>query len=138
MANLAPASETLYLVAEDAMALNRPREAVNALMALGPDRGNDTRFNLLVFGQAAPPGGIPELADQLRVHEVPRDPANDREFARAHIPRPSFYLLRPDGHVGLAGTHLDAEAATGYASARLHLGAQGASPQPRGSVRPQE
>src|SRR5437667_452034 len=39
MANLAPASETLYLVAEDAMALNRPREAVNALMALGPDRG---------------------------------------------------------------------------------------------------
>src|SRR2546427_13139772 len=39
MANLAPASETLYLVAEDAMALNRPREAVNALVALGPDRG---------------------------------------------------------------------------------------------------
>src|SRR5207244_13225835 len=39
MANLAPASETLYLVAEDAMALNRPREAVNALMALRPDRG---------------------------------------------------------------------------------------------------
>src|SRR5438552_2976682 len=39
MANLAPASETLYLVAEDAMAPNRPREAVNALMALGPDRG---------------------------------------------------------------------------------------------------
>src|SRR5437016_13829729 len=39
MANLAPGSETLHLVAEDAMALNRPREAVNALMALGPDRG---------------------------------------------------------------------------------------------------
>ena len=39
MASLAPASEALYLVAEDAMALNRPREAANALMALGPDRG---------------------------------------------------------------------------------------------------
>src|SRR6058998_1415606 len=39
MANLAPASETLYLVAEDARALNRPREAVDALVALGPDRG---------------------------------------------------------------------------------------------------
>ena len=39
MASLAPASETLYLVAEDAMALNRPREAVDALVALGPDRG---------------------------------------------------------------------------------------------------
>src|SRR5438093_373200 len=39
MASLAPASETLYLVAEDARALNRPREAVDALVALGPDRG---------------------------------------------------------------------------------------------------
>ncbi len=39
MANLAPASEALYLVAEAAMALNRPREAVDALVALGPDRG---------------------------------------------------------------------------------------------------
>src|SRR5438874_3528284 len=39
MANLAPGSEALYLVAEDAMALNRPREAVDALVGLGPDRG---------------------------------------------------------------------------------------------------
>src|SRR2546430_5926461 len=39
MRHLAPASEALYLVAEDAMALNRPREAVDALMPLGPDRG---------------------------------------------------------------------------------------------------
>src|SRR5438094_9222309 len=39
MASLAPASATLYLVAEDARALNRPREAVDALVALGPDRG---------------------------------------------------------------------------------------------------
>src|SRR3989440_243542 len=39
MVSVAPASETLYLVAEDARALNRPREAVDALVALGPDRG---------------------------------------------------------------------------------------------------
>src|SRR5207253_1715063 len=39
MTHLAPASEALYLVAEDAMALNRPREAADALMTLGPDRG---------------------------------------------------------------------------------------------------
>ena len=39
MANLAPGSEALYLLAEDAMALNRPHEAVDALEALGPDRG---------------------------------------------------------------------------------------------------
>ena len=39
MASLAPGSEELYLLAGDAMALNRPREAVDALRALGPDRG---------------------------------------------------------------------------------------------------
>jgi len=87
---------------------------------------DDTRFNLLVIGQAAPRGGVPGLDDLLRIHEVPSDPANDRELARAQIPRPSFYLLRPDGHVGLAGTHLDAAAATRYIAERLHFGRNGA------------
>jgi len=82
---------------------------------------DDTRFTLLLFGQAAPRGGIPELGDQLRVHEVPIDPANDRELARARIPRPSFYLLRPDGHVGLAGVQPDAAAARRYVSERLRF-----------------
>lgn len=39
MATLAPASETVYLLAGAAMRLNRPREAADALLALGPDRG---------------------------------------------------------------------------------------------------
>jgi TolB-like protein len=39
MADLAPASETQYLVAADAMRLNRPKAAVTALRALDPDRG---------------------------------------------------------------------------------------------------
>jgi len=83
---------------------------------------DDTRFSLIVIGQASPPGGVPELGHLLSIHEVPSDPANDRELARAHIPRPSFYLLRPDGHVGLAGTHPEAAAATRYVSERLHVG----------------
>src|SRR3989454_390746 len=87
---------------------------------------DDTRFTLILIGQASPPGGVPELGDLLRILDVPSDLANDRELARAHIPRPSFYLLRPDGHVGLAGTHLDASAATRYVSERLHLGRNGA------------
>ncbi len=90
------------------------------------ERLDDTRFNLIVIGQAAPPDGVPGLGDLLRIHEVPSDPANEREFARVRIPRPSFYLLRPDGHVGFAGTRLDAEAATRYVSEHLHLGARGA------------
>jgi 2-polyprenyl-6-methoxyphenol hydroxylase-like FAD-dependent oxidoreductase len=89
-------------------------------------RLDDTRFNLIVIGQASPPGGAAELGDLLRIYEVPNDSANDRELARARIPQPSFYLLRPDGHVGLAGTRLDAAAATGYVSERLHIGIRGA------------
>ena len=83
---------------------------------------DDTRFNLIVIGQVAPPGGIPELRELVHIIEVPSDPANDRELARAHIPRVSFYLLRPDGHVGLAGVELDAAAASRYISERLRFG----------------
>src|SRR5436853_388339 len=39
MATIAPNSETLWLVAQCALALNRPREMVAALATLGPDRG---------------------------------------------------------------------------------------------------
>jgi len=83
---------------------------------------DDTRFNLIVVGQASPPGGVSELGEMVRIHEVPSDPANDRELTRAQVPRPSFYLLRPDGHVGLAGTRWDGAAATRYLSERLHFG----------------
>ena len=90
-------------------------------------RLDDTRFNLIVIGQALPPGVASELGDLLRIHEVPSDPANDREFARAQIPRPSFYLLRPDGHVGLAGVRLERAAAARYVSERLHVGEERSS-----------
>src|SRR2546430_1521273 len=90
------------------------------------DKLDDTRFNLLVFGQAAPRGGIAELGDQLRIHEPPSDPANDRELAHAHIPRISFYLLRPDGHIGLAGTQLETARAVRYVFERLHWRGNGA------------
>jgi 2-polyprenyl-6-methoxyphenol hydroxylase-like FAD-dependent oxidoreductase len=75
---------------------------------------DDTRFTLVLIGQSIPPGGMPHLGDLLRTYEVPDDLANDRELARAHIPRPAFYLLRPDGHVGLAGARLEAQAVTRY------------------------
>jgi hypothetical protein len=52
---------------------------------------------------------------------VPDDPINGPELARAGIPTPSFYLLRPDGHVGLAGARLDCDAIARYLSERLGL-----------------
>ena len=76
------------------------------------ERLDDTRFNLLVMGQTAPAAAV----DELRVHLVPDDAANSRELARAGITGPAFYLLRPDGHVALCGTHFDPELAIRYFS----------------------
>jgi 2-polyprenyl-6-methoxyphenol hydroxylase-like FAD-dependent oxidoreductase len=85
---------------------------------------DDTRVTLIVIGQPSPPEGVLDLGDLLRIHAIPADPVNDAELARARIPRPSFYLLRPDGHVGLCGVRLDAAAVAGYISTRLRLGAR--------------
>jgi hypothetical protein len=81
---------------------------------------DDTRFNLLVFGQPAP-AGVPEIGDLLRIHVVPDAAENNRELGRAQIPRPSFFLLRPDGHVGFAGTALDRDGIKRYLRERLQL-----------------
>ena len=72
---------------------------------------DDTRFTLLLFGQAPPNGFMPELAGMLNTVSVPSDPVNYRELARVQISQPSFYLLRPDGHIALAGTNVSLSAA---------------------------
>ena len=82
---------------------------------------DDTRFNLLAIGQAAPSAETLGLGDLLRTHAIPADVGNDAELARVHISRPAFYLLRPDGHVGLCGTRLDAGAVTKYVAERLRV-----------------
>jgi hypothetical protein len=83
------------------------------------DKLDDLEMNLIVIGQPAPTGK--GFNGMLRVHEVPADPLNDTELERAHIPSRSFYLLRPDGHVGLCGTRLEAGAVASYLSERLNL-----------------
>jgi 2-polyprenyl-6-methoxyphenol hydroxylase-like FAD-dependent oxidoreductase len=69
-------------------------------------RLDDTRFNLLVIGQPAPSLEGLGLGDMLQVHAVPSDPENNAALAAVSIAGPSYYLLRPDGHVGLSGTVL--------------------------------
>jgi len=83
---------------------------------------DDTRFTLILVGQPAPAEGVPGLRDLLCTLVISDDPVNQRELARVHIARPSFYLLRPDGHVGLCGTRLDAAAVSRYVSERLTAG----------------
>ena len=80
---------------------------------------DDLRFHLFVAGQPIPQLAIPESL--LQVHAIPSDTANDAELARLHIPQASFYLVRPDGYVGLAGTKLEAGTAERYLSTRLGL-----------------
>src|SRR5688500_16969153 len=74
------------------------------------------KFCLLVAGQRSPTPG-----DLVQAHEIPSNAVNDAELARARIPRTSFYLLRPDGHVGLCGVRLEAGQIERYFSERLGI-----------------
>jgi 2-polyprenyl-6-methoxyphenol hydroxylase-like FAD-dependent oxidoreductase len=80
---------------------------------------DDTKFNLIVIGQLLEKpldfGGL------LNVYGIASGPLNAKELARWHLPQTSFYLLRPDGHVGLCGTRLDVAAIKRYLSANLHF-----------------
>jgi 2-polyprenyl-6-methoxyphenol hydroxylase-like FAD-dependent oxidoreductase len=86
---------------------------------------DDTRFHLVVFGQSSAMKGDVPYPDILDVHDVTVDPVNEAALNRAHIPRPSFYLLRPDGHVGLCGSVLDLDACRSYLHERLQFGVMG-------------
>jgi len=85
------------------------------------ERLDDTRLALIVIGQPSPPAAALGLGEMLRIHAIPADPGNDAQLARAEIPRPSFYLLRPDGHVGLCGVRLEAASVARYLRERLGL-----------------
>src|SRR5262249_50095282 len=67
-------------------------------------RLDDTRFNLLVIGQPPPSAHGQGLGDLLDVHAIAPDRDNAKTLGAASITGPAFYLLRPDGHVALAGT----------------------------------
>jgi 2-polyprenyl-6-methoxyphenol hydroxylase-like FAD-dependent oxidoreductase len=75
---------------------------------------DDTRFNLIVIGQPAPLEQAIEFGDLLSIHAIPADAHNTQELARARVPGKAFYLLRPDGHVGLAGARLEPGAVVRY------------------------
>jgi 2-polyprenyl-6-methoxyphenol hydroxylase-like FAD-dependent oxidoreductase len=88
---------------------------------------DDTKVNLLVIGQSPiAPQTFDDFGGLVRIHTVPADPANAAELARANVPQPSFYLLRPDGHVGLCGVHVEVTDIRRYLTEQAHLEEQGA------------
>jgi 2-polyprenyl-6-methoxyphenol hydroxylase-like FAD-dependent oxidoreductase len=97
----------------------RPDGPAEALL----DMLDDKRFSLIAVDQPAPSREALGLGDLVEIHCIGADPVNDVELARAKIPRPSFYLLRPDGHVGLCGVRLEAARVARYVAETLRLGA---------------
>lgn len=75
---------------------------------------DDLRYHLVVVGQPVPQEVAAGLEDLVQAHAIPDDAANRAELARAKISGPAFYLLRPDGHVGLAGRIPQSEALLSY------------------------
>jgi hypothetical protein len=105
-------------------------------------RLDDRHFHLVVIGQPAPAVGLPGLAGLLRIHAIPADAGNEAELTRARIAQPSFYLVRPDGYVGLCGAQLEAAAVTKYVTEHLlfragsaDLGTLDIAPRPNGDWR---
>jgi 2-polyprenyl-6-methoxyphenol hydroxylase-like FAD-dependent oxidoreductase len=79
----------------------------------------DCHFNLIAFGQSVP--ADLGFRDIVRTWSIPGNPENDAELARAGVPQPSFYLIRPDGHVGLCGKMADASAISRYLADTIGL-----------------
>jgi hypothetical protein len=88
------------------------------------ERLDDTRFNLLAIGQPAPMIEKLDLGAAVQVHVVPLERENAAALKTVSITAPAVYLLRPDGHVALAGARVDA-AALGrwFSDAHIHVAA---------------
>jgi len=83
----------------------------------------DRHFNLVAFGQVAPASAAFGFGDIVRTWTIPPSPVNDAELKRVGIPQPSFYLIRPDGYVGLCGKTADSAAIRRYLSDTAGLNA---------------
>jgi 2-polyprenyl-6-methoxyphenol hydroxylase-like FAD-dependent oxidoreductase len=104
-----PLSRTLAAATEAPHAGDRFPWLHLAFRAGGPledvfQKMDDTRFTLLVSGQSGPKTDIAGLGDLLDVHNVPRTAENDAALAAVGVSGPAYYLVRPDGHIALAGT----------------------------------
>lgn len=78
---------------------------------------DDLHFHLLVIGQHAPEA-IYMVNDWIITHVIPEDAHNKQALERAGITGVAFYLVRPDGHIALAGDFFTMSAVEEYFSSR--------------------
>ena len=64
---------------------------------------DDRRFNLLVFGSRERNVKLENLSHLVTPWFIPDDAENKAKLERSGIPEASFFLVRPDGHIGLCG-----------------------------------
>ena len=71
------------------------------------DRLDDTQFTLLLIGQPGSAESMADISPLVRTQVIAVGPWNREALARARIPAQASYLLRPDGHIALAGRKLE-------------------------------
>lgn len=70
---------------------------------------DDRQFNLLLISQPDALAHTPiDMCPLVRPHAIPLDAGNQAELARMNVPSPSYFLLRPDGHIAVSGAKFDA------------------------------
>ena len=77
---------------------------------------DDKRFNLILIDQPSATSGTLGLDHLINTYEISSEFENGAELARKNIPHPSFYLLRPDGHIGLCGPLWESASVKSYIS----------------------
>jgi 2-polyprenyl-6-methoxyphenol hydroxylase-like FAD-dependent oxidoreductase len=122
-----PLSETLAGIPESAVRAGDRFPWVRLKLTNGGSREDlyqkldDTRYTLIVIGQPALVSGGPALDGAMQTLIIPENAENRAELERVKVPETAFYLLRPDGYVGLAGVRMDMAEVNRYVSERLHL-----------------
>lgn len=80
-----------------------------------------TQFKLVSFGQPVPEASWLQANEVMAAYEVPADETNSAELQRVGVPAVSFYVVRPDGYVGLCGKRLDMDVVRRYLETRIHV-----------------
>lgn len=84
-------------------------------------RLDDTRISLLLIGEQPVPDGWRTRDELVDIHRIPDEPVNRAGLARLGIVGPACFLLRPDGHIGLAGARVGGSDLRSYLEDALSL-----------------